>query len=95
MTENTKSFGAEIRLNSGQLARVVPGGTVEILPEPIPSTYTYKLVAIHPDMPTPLTARAENYTQLIQFFLQLEHMGYFLNNLERVAHSAEEPQNAN
>lgn len=92
MTENIKSFGAEIRLNSGQLAQVVPGGTIEILPEPPPpDTFHYQMTAYHAQTLKPLLANADDYNSLIQFLKQLEPMGYTLTQIERIANVPNHP----
>jgi hypothetical protein len=80
----TKSFGAEMRLGSGQYARVNPGGIVEVLPEPEPDTFYYRMNLEHKDITTPTFALAEKYTDLIKFLAQMETLEYTLINIERL-----------
>jgi len=83
--ETPTPFSAEVRLGSGQLARMHEGTVRVIAPKELP-TYHFLMNVAHIDQHTePVTAvRAPNYEALVQFLKQLEKLDYLLLNIERV-----------
>lgn len=74
--------GGEVRLGTGQLAQLNPGGTVQVLPQE-----PYHLLTVaHGSSPDTqaLAARGPSYQVLIDFLRQLEGLGYLLLELRRV-----------
>lgn len=73
-------MSGEVRLSSGQLARIYEG-RVEVVP---PSIHHYKLVAEH-STGGELTACCFGYDSLIDFLKQLELLDYRLSYVKRIA----------
>jgi hypothetical protein len=84
MTDDTHLdySGGEVRLGSGQLAQLSPGGTVRVVQR---EPYHQLSVAHRRDPATPvLHAHSATYEALIDFLKQLEVLDYQLLDLRRV-----------
>jgi len=90
----TTFSGGEVRLNSGQLARMSAGGTIQVIEasKEKDTEYHFRMTVTHKDdigKPRPLNAKptqasCADYDILIAFLKQLEGCDYVMTNLERV-----------
>lgn len=79
-------FGGEIRLGTGQRAQLVPGGTINVVPQDkLPEHHFLMVVAHRRDFEKPTTqVQSATYDALVDFLKQLERIDYLLVSIERI-----------
>jgi hypothetical protein len=86
MSDNHASFGGEIRLGTGQIAQLQPGGTINVVShDKVPEHHFCMAVAHRRDFETPVTqVWSTTYDALVDFLKQLEALDYLLVSIERI-----------